>query len=139
MRLEQTFDIDAPPAAVWAVMQDLKAWPTWTASMRRVDLLDPPPVGPGTRVRVDQPRLPPARWDVTEWQADQGFTWVNRAPGIDVRARHAIVPRGSGSRVTLSIEYAGVLGRLFGWLTRGLTARYVAMEAAGLKARVEAR
>lgn len=137
MRIERTVEIAAAPSAVWAVMRDLEHWPTWTASIRRITLIDPGPAAPNVRVRVFQPRLPPAVWRITEWEPDRGFTWVSHGPGIAVRATHDIAPSGGGSRVTLSISQAGVLGRLIGRLTRGLTVRYVEMEAAGLKARVE--
>jgi hypothetical protein len=51
---------------------------------------------------------------------------------------HHIEPTPTGSRVTLSLTYQGVLGRLMGRWTSGITNRYIAMEAAGLKRRSEA-
>ena len=39
-----------------------------------------------------------------------------------------------GSRVTLSIQYDGLLGGLIAWPTRDLNALYLAMEINGLKA-----
>jgi hypothetical protein len=44
---------------------------------------------------------------------------------------------GSASRVTLTIEFRGLLGPLVAWLTRGLNAQYLALEAQGLKKRSE--
>jgi hypothetical protein len=55
-------------------------------------------------------------------------------PGIRVIARHGVEPVAGGTRVTLSIEYTGLLGPLIAWLNR----RYLALEAAGLKRRSEA-
>jgi hypothetical protein len=41
--------------------------------------------------------------------------------------------------VTLSVTFAGFLGRVIGWMMRGLNERYLAEEAAGLKRRSEER
>ena len=45
----------------------------------------------------------------------------------------------TGTRVTLSVTFAGFLGRAIGWMMRGPNQRYLAEEAAGLKRRSEAR
>ena len=41
------------------------------------------------------------------------------------------------SKATLSLRYEGFLGRLLARVTRGITNRYLEMEAKGLKARSE--
>jgi hypothetical protein len=65
------------------------------------------------------------------------FTWENVAPGVRVVARHRVDPIPTGSRVTLSLEYFGLLGGVLARLTRGITERYLGLEANGLKARCE--
>jgi hypothetical protein len=47
-------------------------------------------------------------------------------------------PRGSGSRIRLSLEFTGVLAPLVTHLTRGFSVRYLALESNGLKQRSEA-
>ena len=42
-----------------------------------------------------------------------------------------------GTRATLRLTYDGVLARVMGRMTRGITNRYLDMEAAGLKRRSE--
>ena len=118
-------------------MRDVDAWHEWTPSVTRAERLNGQPLAVGTRVRVRQPRLPPAVWEVTSIEASGGFTWVSVAPGVRVTARHEIEATGSGSRVRLSIENDGPLGRWIGRLLAGTTRRYMAMEAQGLKARSE--
>lgn len=86
---------------------------------------------------IRQPRLPPAMWKVVAIDPDRGFESVSGGPGLRVIARHGVVPVAGGSRATLSLELKGALGGLFGRLTKGLTERYLAMEATGLKARSE--
>lgn len=132
-------DIEAAPERVWEVMRDVERWHEWTPSIRRIDLLDRTPFGVGSRVRVLQPKLPPARWTVTQADAGQGFTWISRAPGLLVTGHHRIAPLGRGSRATLCIEYEGLFGPLLARLTHRLNEEYVAAEAAGLKRRCEGR
>jgi uncharacterized membrane protein len=134
-----TIDISAPIAAVWPVMADVERWHEWTASISSIRILDQRPLGIGSRARIRQPKLPPAEWTVTELEPERGFTWISRGPGLLVTGRHYIESRGNGSRVTLSIQYEGLLGRLVGWVTRELNLLYIGLEAAGLKRRCEGR
>lgn len=129
-------DIAAPPDRVWAVMSDIEKWREWTASVKSITLRDPGPLRTGSRAWVRQPKFPPAHWTVTE-VSERCFTWVSRAPGMVVTARHSVTPIGTGSRATLSLNFAGSFGPFFGRLTRDINNRYLAMEAAGLKRRCE--
>lgn len=43
--------VDAPPARVWDVLADVPGQPRWMTDLKRVDLLDPPPVRAGSRAR----------------------------------------------------------------------------------------
>jgi uncharacterized protein YndB with AHSA1/START domain len=137
MELVVTVDIEAHAATVWGVLTDVERWPEWTASVARVSRVEAVPFTVGSRVRIEQPRLRPATWVVTRLEADRGFTWVTRSPGVLVTADHQIDPSGNGCRATLSVRFGGPLGTLVGWATRGLTNRYLALEAEGLKRRSE--
>jgi uncharacterized membrane protein len=132
--LSITTEIAAPPPQVWAVMTDVERWPEWTDSISRVIRLSPGTLQVGTRVRIHQPKLPPAFWQVTELSPGASFTWLSVAPGVRVTARHTVDASGTGSRVTLSILYEGLLSLLLAWWTRRLNERYLSMEANGLKA-----
>ena len=46
-------------------------------------------------------------------------------------------PTPSGSRATLSLDLQGLLGGLWGQVSKGITKRYIGYEAKGLKARSE--
>jgi uncharacterized protein YndB with AHSA1/START domain len=131
-------DVDAPPDRVWAVMSDIEKWHEWTPSVRSITRRERGPIRPGHRAWVRQPKFPPAQWTVTE-VGDRSFTWVSRAPGLIVTAKHSVTPIGSGSRATLWLNFAGIFGPFFGRLTRDINNRYLAMEAAGLKRRSEER
>src|SRR5262245_34873131 len=83
-----TVEIPAPQPLVWSVIADVERWPDWTASISEVKLLSPSPIRIGSRVRIRQPKLPPAFWRVTELNPGTSFTWVSRAAGLLVTARH---------------------------------------------------
>lgn len=129
-------DIAAPADRVHAVMVDVERWPAWTASVRSLILLTPGPLTLGSQVRILQPRLPPATWTVTELSS-RSFTWESLAPGLRVIARHSVTATPHGTRARLSLRYLGPVGGVIALLIRGVTERYLAMEAGGLKAESE--
>jgi hypothetical protein len=134
-----TVDVAASPEAIWAVLIDVERWPEWTASVRRARRLDVGPFVVGSRARLEQPKLPPAVWRVTELVAPRSFIWVSGAPGLTTEAVHRLdLNERGGTTVTLGISQRGPLGRLMARFIGGLTERYVNMEAEGLKRRAEA-
>jgi uncharacterized membrane protein len=130
-----TADIGAPAERVWEVMSDVERWHEWTPSVTRVRLLDAGPLAVGSRAVIRQPKFPPALWKVAAIEPGRSFTWVSVAPGLRVVGHHAVEPTAAGSRATLSLDLQGILGGVWGRLTRGITERYIALEAKGLGAR----
>jgi len=137
MTFSETVDIRATPERVWAVMSRIERWPEWTPSVRRIEHLDRGPLAVGSRARIRQPKLPPVTWRITSFENGRGFTWVTRSPGVSVTAHHVIEATPDGARATVSIQFEGLLGPLWGWLTRRLNERYLGLEATGLKRRSE--
>lgn len=137
MRTEKVISIDASTDAVWSVIYDVSSWSEWTASIRRVEVLDGQPLHVGSRVRIQQPKLPTAVWEVTELLPGHSFTWTNRSPGMTSIGVHSVAAGENGVAVaTLTLDQSGPLS----FLARpflGLTRRYVQLEADGLKARSE--
>jgi carbon monoxide dehydrogenase subunit G len=133
-----TIDIEAPPAKVWEVLIDVERWSEWTPTVTEVQRLDDGPLRSGSRASVVQPKLPKTEYVVTDLVAGRSFTWVARGPGVTTTARHALddLP-GGATRVTLGVAQGGWLGSVMGRFYRGLTDRYLANEAAGLKSRCE--
>jgi len=132
-----SIDINAPADRVYEVMSDTDRWHEWTPSVTSIKRLDSGPFVVGSRAVIRQPKFPSALWTVTAIDDRKSFTWSNRAPGIMVIAHHSIDANGDRSKATLSLRYEGILGRLLARMTRGITNRYLAMEANGLKARSE--
>ena len=133
-----SIQIDAPTQRVWDVMSDVERWHEWTASIRSIRRTNSGPFRVGASARVLQPRLPPADWVVTSLDEGRSFVWESRAPGARVIGTHAVEPSGTGSRALLSVQYHGPIGNIIGRLFGGITRRYIALEAEGLKRRSEA-
>ena len=133
-----TVDIAALPERVWEVLSDVEYWSEWTPTVTSVRRLDVGPLRPGSRARIRQPRIPETEYVVTELEPGRSFTWVAAGPGVLTTARHDAEPLpGGGTRVRLSVTQSGWLGSVMGRFYRGLTHRYLANEANGLKTRCE--
>jgi uncharacterized membrane protein len=133
MQHEVTTPIAAPAGRVWAILSDVERWPTWTKSVTSVEL--DRPLAVGSKAKIRQPKLPLTTWTVTEVVPGRSFTWQSTAPGSRATGWHEVTPTGDGTcEVRLALEQAGPLGSLVGLLYRGLTKRYVQMEADGLAA-----
>jgi len=138
MITSNTVQVQAPAAEVWAVFADVERWPDWTPSVTSVHPLDGP-LALGARFTIRQPRLPRLTWRVVEFEPGRSWVWRAGAAGGRTFAHHLVEPQDDGSTVvTQRIDQRGI-SVLFGLLSRGLTRRYLAEEAAGLKAACERR
>lgn len=138
MEQNVSVDIAAPRERVWEVLSNVESWPEWTPTVTSVRRLDDGPLRTGSRAKISQPRLPETEYVVTELTPGRSFTWEAAGPGVLTTARHVVEPLpGGGTRVLLSVSQAGWLGSVIGSLYRGLTERYLANEANGLKVRCE--
>jgi uncharacterized membrane protein len=138
MRFEQSIEIDAPPQRVWDVLTDLEAWPQRIETVDVVELLTPHPMREGSRVRLKQPKLPEGTWEVTAWQAPTFFEWRQQSSGATSVAGHRVEALEDGrTRLSLELEMNGLLIPIFGRLYRGLTNRYMSLEAEGMKRAAE--
>ena len=132
--------IDAPANVVWEVFSDVERWPEWTASVTRIVAVDGPGLAVGKRFAIKQPRMPKLVWEVTEVVPGSSWTWVQRSPGGLTVARHDVIAESDNrTQVRQQLDQRGPLGALVGFLMRGMTRRYLDLEAAGLKAASEQR
>jgi len=84
--------------------------------------------------------MPRLVWEISELETGVAWTWRQSSPGGLALAVHEVVPLGpERTLVRQRVDQRGPLGTLVGALMRGTTRRYLAMEAAGLKARCEQR
>ena len=129
--------ISAPPERVWPILADVTHWHEWTTSITRVEPLGDAALAAGARYRVEQPKLQPAVFTVTVCDPPRTFRWCMGGALVGAIADHTLAPAAGGCRVTLRLEYTGLLGRLVAALYRGLTVDYMEREGAGLKRRAE--
>lgn len=138
MRFEHSIDIDAPASRVWSVLSDADRWPEWTPTVTKVARLGGDDLALGSKVRIEQPKLPAAVYTITALEPGKSFTWTTGSWFARGVAHHVIEPQGTGSRVTLSVAFAGLIGGLAARMYAQLTREYLALEAEGLKKRSEA-
>ena len=139
MRFEKSVEIDAPQQRLWDVLSDIEAWPQRIETVDVVEVLTSPPISRGSRVRLKQPQLPEGNWDVTTWDAPSYFEWTQKTGGITSVAGHRVEALGEGrSRLTLTLDMRGLLIPIIGRFYKGLTERYMRLEAEGMKRAAEA-
>ncbi len=137
MDFEDQILIAASADLVWSVYADVERWPEWTASTTSVDFVVGTTLALGAKVRIRQPRLPTAVWEVTALDPGRSWTWEARGPGVHTTAFHTLEPGDGGVLVRQGLSQAGPLGGIVGRLWGRLTRAYLAMEAEGLKDRCE--
>jgi uncharacterized membrane protein len=138
MNIDNQVEIEADAAAVWPVFTDVARWPEWTASVIEATGLDSPDVDVGNRFAIRQPRLPRLVWEVTEVSPGRSWAWRNHSFAAVSIATHELVPSAPGrTLVHQRLQLRGPLGVLTAVLRRRLMRRYLALESAGLKRRVE--
>lgn len=136
---EITVAVEAAPEVVWAVTEDVEAWPTWSPTMTSVERLDDGPLRAGSTARVRQPKLSPATWTVDEADPASAFVWHTGGVGYQVSAVHHWHGTGTGTEVRLAAGMTGPLARILWPLTGGTIRKYLDQEAAALKAECERR
>jgi len=138
VHFEKTIEIDAPQQRVWDVLSDLEAWPRRIETVDAVELLTPAPITTGSRVRLKQPKLPEGTWDITVWDAPSYFEWTQKTGGMTTVAGHRVESmREDRARLTLTLDMRGFLIPVIALFYKGLTDRYMDLEAKGMKRAAE--
>ena len=139
MRFEQSIEIDATQRRVWDVLTDLEAWPRTVDTVEELEILTPPPIDVGTRVRLKQPKLPEGTFTVTEWTAPSFFEWRQQSTGATSVAGHRVEALGPDrARLVLTLEMRGLMISIVGRFYRDLVREYLQREANGMQAAAEA-
>jgi uncharacterized membrane protein len=137
MHFEKSIDIDAPQQRVWDVLCALEAWPQRIETVETVEPLTQSPLAKGSRVRLKQPKLPEGVWEITVWDAPSYFEWTQKTSGITSVAGHRVEALGEGrARLTLTLDMRGFLIPI-AMFYKGLTNRYMNLEAEGMKRAAE--
>ena len=128
---------DAPPEQVWPLFVDVERWPEMTKSVREACRVDSGPLRVGSEAIIKQPRLPRARWRVTELDPGHSFTWENKSGAVTGVGSHIVVADGPGSKITITLRLHGPLARLVHAFTARLSRRYLSMEIEGFRRTAE--
>ena len=138
MQFETSIDNEAPQRRLWDVLRDLEAWPQRIETVDTLELLTPPPIARGSRVRLKQPKLPEGTGEFTGWAPPSSFEWMQKASGVTSIAGHRVEALGEGgARLTLALDMRGLLVPIFCRFSKGLTNRYMRLEAEGMKRAAE--
>ncbi len=113
--------IDAPPAAVMAVISDFENYPEWVQGMKRVEVVDAGTDGRADQVHFELEATPikDAYTLAYDWQGDRAVRWhlVEGKVLKSMEGAYELSPSGSGTEVTyrlaveLSIPMIGLLRR----------------------------
>ena len=135
---ERVIEIDAPPATVWSVVENVDTWPSWTPTILSVVRQEAGAFGLGSTAKVHAKGFPENVLRVTEFTPGRSFTWEGPGGiGMRVVMGHAVEASGSGSLVTLTVTPAGPSAVFMGWLVGRLAKKNVNIEAESLKKRAE--
>lgn len=139
MRFEQSVEINASQQRVWDVLSDLESWPNTVDTIEDLEILTPPPLDAGGRVRLRQPKVPEGVWTVTEWTPPFSFEWQQKERGVTSAAGHRVEALGPDrSRLVLTLEMRGLVITITGRLFKNMIRDYMQREAEGLKCAAEA-
>jgi Polyketide cyclase / dehydrase and lipid transport len=132
--------IDAPPAAIMAVIGDFAAYPQWAASVKSAEVLSTGPDGRAEQVKFQLDAGPVKDEYVLDytWTGDERVDWhlVRASMQKSQQGSYVLVPRGGSTEVTYHLAVDLVIPML-GMLKR--KAEKVIMDTAlkELKKRVE--
>ena len=136
----QSITIDAPPAAIMAVIGDFAAYPQWAASVKSAEVLATGPDGRAEQVKFQLDAGPVKDEYVLDytWTGDERVDWhlVRASMQKSQQGSYVLAPRGASTEVTYQLAVDLVIPML-GLLKR--KAEKVIMDTAlkELKKRVE--
>jgi len=133
--------IHAAPEAVFALFTDFEHAAGRIKGIKKIEVLTPGPVGPGTRfreTRVVFNRQATEEMEITRFEPGRGYEILCRSCGGEYRMRFDFHPEGLGTRVTAAVQYRAVslLARLMaplGWLMQGMLKKCLQADIDSLK------
>jgi hypothetical protein len=134
---ESTSHIQADPDAVWRVLADASAYPTWDSGVKSVEGT----VAPGEKIKVVSEANPGRAFPITVSEIVPGerMTWTGGMPlGLFRGVRtYTLTPEDGGTRFRMREEFSGPLLPLI-WRSMPDLGPSFEKFARGLKARTEA-
>lgn len=121
IRLERSFEVEAPREAVWTHLARVPEWPSWARHIRSIEL-DPPGlpevIGPTTRGVIDLKGGPKAAFQMQTYEPPDRWLWVGDFLWLRVEYDHffeALTETRTRVRFVVDVHGFGAstLGRLF--------------------------
>lgn len=106
-QITESIDIASPPEAVFAFLTDPARRPEWDHSVVSEELLTPPPVAPGSRIRTRMSvmgRDVAFEWRVTAFDAPREMAAESDSGTLPARMRFVFAESASGCLVHSSLE-----------------------------------
>lgn len=135
MQFTATARAKAPVETVWEVLIDVENWHTWTPTVTRVKPLrgSHGPIAVGSRYRIRQPSLAEARWQVTEFEPNERFTWVNSRAGVRMVVEHRLTRAGSATVIETTLNITGALSKFTAFVAGKRLNHYIEVETNSLR------
>jgi carbon monoxide dehydrogenase subunit G len=138
---ESRITIDAPQAAVMAVIADLTSYPEWAGGVKSVEVLTEYDDGrPGdARFSLDSGPIKDSYVLAYEWEGDDAVSWTMGEPGSMVSGmdgRYELTPSGDSTEVVYKLA-VDVKIPMLGMIKRKAEKTIVDTALKGLKKRVE--
>ena len=141
--ITNSVEINRSPEEVFRYLDDLSRHDEWQSQIEKIEVLTDPPTRVGSRAKETR-RVPGMSreftYELTEHDPPRKAAF--RVINGPVRPFGAVTvePSGSGSRVTLTLDFAGhgLLGKLLAPLARRDAAKQVPKDQTLLKQRLEA-
>ena len=137
MNFSTQIEIQAPVKIIWNIMFNVERWYEWTPTINNIKKLGTNDFGPGTKLLIQQPKLPTAVWKVFEMKPEEGFSMVKGNLFLKIVAAHILQPASNGTLVTLSLEFSGIFGKWVAKKYQRMMEEYLAIEAACLNKEAE--
>jgi hypothetical protein len=111
MAITHNIKISAPREAVFALYEDVSAWPVWDHETVEVHL--PDGLRGGSKGWLKPRKGPKARVRVAEVTPGRSFTMEGRLPLCRMHFSHDLESIGCDTKATHSVRFFGPLGFLF--------------------------
>ncbi len=112
MAVEHRITIQAPPAIIFSIYQDVKGWHTWDPDTRQATLDGPFRVGSKGRLVPTRGNAVPM--ELTQLVPDVSFTVESRIPFFRMVFEHELSPVQGATEVVHRVTFYGLLSLLLG-------------------------
>jgi uncharacterized protein YndB with AHSA1/START domain len=107
IEFQHTIDVPQPPEKVFALLADVSQTPRWLARCTGIEMLTPPPLVAGSKLRYSYKeggRIGVMEGEVTEFVDGRKLGFLYRDKMMRVGVHFAMEPSGAGTRLTHAID-----------------------------------